>query len=66
MALNFNLQQKKKLDEQLEAEILAVQLKYDKLSHPIYLATNDIVNGKPPSQEETQDLDSFLNDKEKE
>ena len=51
VALNHHLEQKKKFDKLLEDEILAIHLKYDKLSEPIYKSTNEIVNGQLPSQE---------------
>ncbi|KRX10246.1 hypothetical protein PPERSA_00443 [Pseudocohnilembus persalinus] len=66
IALNHYLEQKKALDTQLEAEMKALTIKYEKLSEPIYEASQQIIKGERElKKEELSNMETILNDEEK-
>jgi nucleosome assembly protein 1-like 1 len=64
IALNGLLNQKKKLDDELEKEIRALNQKYEKMALPLYEKSSEIVGGRAPKEDELVDLDKYLTQEE--
>lgn len=66
VAINSHLAEKKALDEELQKKIQALTLEYEQKSIPIYAKTQEVVQGRIPTEEELKDLEKYLKAEEKE
>ncbi|CAD8101789.1 unnamed protein product [Paramecium sonneborni] len=65
VALNYYLQQKKKLDIELEKEMKKLQIQFDEKAAKIYKASNEIIEGtRLLTEEELKDVDFYLEGEE--
>lgn len=65
VAINSHLAEKKALDEELQKKIQALTLEYEQKSIPIYAKTQEVVQGRIPTEEELKDLEKYLKAEEK-
>lgn len=65
VVINQNLAQKKALDEELNKRIQELTLIYEEKAAPLYAKTQEIVEGRIPTEEELKDLEKYLKEEDK-
>ena len=65
VAINSHLAEKKAIDEELQKKIQELTFEYEQKSMPIYAKTQEVVQGRIPTEEELKDLEKYLKEEEK-
>ncbi|EGR32850.1 nucleosome assembly protein, putative [Ichthyophthirius multifiliis] len=64
VAINAHLQEKKTLDAELQKKLQQLKFEYEQLSKPIYVRTQQLVEGAIPTDEELSNLQKYLKEGE--